>query len=287
MRKIFINVVCIFVFLGCAKKQPTTSWLVLEKWNLVPNENVNQQDVGELTHNFTEAFVNINGEFIGVFELPAKIPVLESGECDVVITPGVRNNGISATKKRYPFVENFSAKVLINESDTSQVELFTKYYEDVKFLIEDFESASLKIEEDESSQVSLEKEDNNEILEWGNYYGSIHLTSEDSLYVGVTTFNTNLPKQGSEVYLEIDYRNSNSLLTSVLSVGSGSVIQDPYIQLNPQETPKWKKIYIDLKEIVSTRSNAYINEIVLTAVKDQGLNNSHVYLDNVKIVFVN
>ena len=40
----------------------------------------------------------------GIFEVPFKIPILKSGSVSIKVYPVVKNNGISATKKIYPFL---------------------------------------------------------------------------------------------------------------------------------------------------------------------------------------
>ena len=93
-----------------------------------------------------------------------------------------------------------------------------------------------------------------------------------------------MPKQGAEVYLELDFLNTNSVLTSVISYGNGTYHDDPYIQLNPQDNPVWKHIYIDLKEIVSTRSTSPFNEVSFNMTLDEEGTNKFVLLDNIKVI---
>jgi len=79
--------------------------------------------------------------------------------------------------------------------------------------------------------------------------------------------------------------NSNSILTSVLSYSSTTFNDDIHIQLNPQEQPTWKHIYLDLKEIISFRASSTINEQGFTALLDQAGTSKYIYLDNIKVVY--
>lgn len=284
MKKFLGYTLVLLLLFSCAKEQPKVSWLKIESFVL--EENIfAQNDQGELTHAFTEAFVNIDGKYIGAFQLPIKLPIIDEGQHEVLILPGVINNGISGTKKRYPFVEPYTVTVNLLLEDTISITPVTRYYKETRFLIEDFESAILKVETDGASQASIVKANDPEILQWGNSYGAILLNPTDSVFIGYTNFLENLPKQGSEVYLEMDYMNSNSLLTSVISYGASSFNDDIHIQINPQEQPEWKHIYLDLKEIISFRLSATTNEQGFTAILDEAGTSKYIYLDNIKVVY--
>ncbi|MEX2485841.1 MAG: hypothetical protein WED10_14820 [Brumimicrobium sp.] len=285
MRRFLLFLIIPFLF-TCAKEQPKTAWLILNEWDLNKNPNVSTGAQGEMTHALTQAFVNMDGKMLGVFSLPAKIPVVGEGDHDFIIIPGVKNNGISATKKRYPFLEQFAKSINLKVNDTVSVTPTTQYFEELQFHIEDFESTTFKFDTSEESTAELKKGNDPEVLKWGNYYGEIILNDQDSLISIISTFGESLPKQAAEVYLELDFMNTNSAVTSVISYGNGTYFNDPNIQLNPQNANEayWKHIYIDLKEIISTRNTSPINEIALTAVIDELGTEKYVYIDNVKII---
>lgn len=284
MRLLYSGVLLAFIFLGCAKEQPQASWVILESWTL--NENPDAQaDQGVMSHDISQAFVNMDGQILGAFELPAKFPVIGDGQHKFVIIPGIKNNGISATKKRYPFMEQFEQTITLVKGDTITINPSTQYFENLNFLIEDFESPALQFDYASESTATLTREDDPSIVNWGGYYGSITLNDTDSLFSGVTTFGEALPKQGAEIYLEFDYINTNSLLTGVVSYGNGTYHEDPNIQVNPQENPIWKHIYIDMKEIVSFRTESPFADMNFTAILDETGTQKFIYLDNIKVIY--
>jgi hypothetical protein len=283
MKRFYILFIIPFLF-TCAKKQPEVSWLIIEPWELVANPEVGPNDHGALTQNITDAFVNMDGQLLGAFSLPAKIPVIGEGQHDFIILPGVKNNGISATKKRYPFLQQYAATFNLVKHDTVHMIPKTMYFKELIFKIEDFEDATINFETSNESTASITKGDDPQYLQWGNSYGEILLDDSNSLLSIVSEFVGSMPKQGAEVYLEFDFLNTNSALTSVISYGNGNFWDDPYIQLNPQENPVWKHIYIDLKEIVSTRSTSPFNEVSFIVQLDQAGTNKFVLLDNIKII---
>lgn len=284
MRLYYILLYIPFLFINCNKPQPEVSWVIIEKFELLENPNASNEQ-GEMTHNVNQGFVSMGGRYIGTFELPIKIPIIAEGNQSFTIIPGVIRNGINATKTRYPFMQNFSADIELKLNDTVILQPTTMYSNNVTFLIEDFENPAINIETDEVSKAQLVRSDDPTVEKWGNFFGRIDLNDEDSLYIGYTIFGQSLPAFGADVYLEMDYMNTNSLLTSVISFGPNMFEDDIHIQLNPRSTPEWRHIYIDLKEIISARQNASVNEMGFSAVLDQLGTEKYIYLDNIKIVF--
>lgn len=276
-----------FLFYACAKEQQPTAWLKIDKWILNENPNAHFPQ-GEMTQDFDQIFVSMDGKSLGSYQLPAKIPlVANTGKHDFVFMAGIKENGINSTKKRYPFVRNYEHSIYVIENDTISITPETSYFSNIRFLIENFESPTLKLEEGSISLAHLIRDNDPQFLQWGNYYGSIHLTKQDSVISFVTTFNESFPKQATPIYLELDYFNTNSMLTTLISYGNGSYYSDPYVQINAQKSDDavWKHMYINFMENVSYRVNSPKNEIEFTLVLDPDLISSDFYIDNIKIVY--
>lgn len=287
--KYSILIVLIATFLsGCVRNNPKPIWLEINQWTLNSNP-LSVTSPGDLTHNITDVWVYIDNKVIGVFEVPCKIPVLVSGNLKVALYPAIRNNGISVTKKIYPFYEPFETSIDFVSGETYTVNPTTQYYSTCRFWLEDFAGNTIKVQTDQTfSNAALAVENDQSIALTGKY-GHIALTTADSLWYGRTTDETVLPKGGKEVYLEIDYRNTNSLLTGVLAIdaGAGTSTGNPNIALNAQSasTLRWKKIYIDLHEIVSASTNATSFKQYFQTLLPTGMSSGDVYIDNIRLVY--
>lgn len=280
-------IVLLSTLLSCAKEQPKVAWLKLDKWDLIENEDA-LYDQGELSHDLSQVFISVDGRSIGGYELPCKIPIVAStGDHELVLTPAIIINGIAKTKERYPFAKNQEVTIHLVQGDTVSFTPTTQYYNSTQFLIEDFESPSMQIEVSDESVGTVGRNDDPEILQWGNKYGEIILTDEDSLVLFVTNFGKQLPKYGTNVYLEFDYMNVNSALISTVSYGNGNFFIDHYLQVNPNlpEEAKWKHMYVDLTENISYRQNTPYNEVQFTLLKDYVGASRYFYLDNIKIIY--
>lgn len=274
-------------FFSCVKKHQPVAWLKIGNWVLESNPDATYPE-GELSEDISQVFVTLDGKSLGAYQVPVKIPIIaKSGEHKLILMAGVRDNGINETKVRYPFFQHFTKTINLVENDTISVTPTTSYYDNTKFLIEDFESPSLHLESSSGSTATLTRENDPSILKWGNYYGAVHLTEQDSLLSFVTTFAQSLPKYSTPVYLELDYMNTNSLLTSLISYGNETYYTDPYILINPQDasTPVWKHMYINLTEDVSYRVTSPNNEVEFKLLLDDDLTSSYFYIDNIKIVY--
>lgn len=289
MSRYILLFICSFplLFIHCVKDQSKVSWLHIERWELEAHPFATQS-AGELSHNFNQVFLSMGGRFIGTFELPIKIPILAEGMQSFVLVPGCVINGINATKMRYPFVENYQIDFELKLQDTVFMQPVTRYFPNTKFLIEDFESPLMNLKENQGDgYAKLIRSNDPTILKWGNFFGRVEINAVDSFFVANTTFGANLPGQNADVFLELDIMNTNSMGTSVISYNSvtGDFDDDINIQVNPQSDPRWRKMYISLREIISFRQQANVNEQGLFALFDNRGEDTYIYLDNLKVVY--
>ncbi|MCE2712228.1 MAG: hypothetical protein LW688_06775 [Cryomorphaceae bacterium] len=283
MKGLLCFLVSLFLLSGCVKNNPDPVWLKITPWTLVGNPDLVNVE-GELSQNFSDAWVYVNDKIIGVFELPVKIPVLESGTCNIKIYPAVRNNGISSTKKMYPFVKRYELTAELIPNSTFTIDPVTMYDSNTQFWIEDFEDAAVKINTDQYSADTMLVGTDPAIMKW-NRYGISTLNAIDSTWIAYTSEGLALPK-GQEVYLELDYYNTNSMVTGVLAIVGGVPQNNIHVRLNAQKLSevRWKKMYIDLREIVSNSAGANTFLISLQAALDEENSEGIIILDNIKVV---
>lgn len=282
----------IFIMSSCIKNNPDPVWIEINEWQLEANPSATSP-AGELTENISDAWVYVDNEFVGTFEVPCKIPVLYSGTKVIRVYPAILNNGISATKKIYPFLEYVEVTADLVENETVTINPVTRYKASTQFWIEDFEAAGNKIEDDPNTSLA-----NLEIVNAGsssiaqpfngNRFGRISLTSSLYSWVAYSVSGDALyiPK-GQEVYLEIDYHNTNRVTTGLLAVSSSGTVDNPNIQMNPQDdaTVEWKKIYIDMREIVSASATDAYYQLSFQALLDDGETAGEINIDNIKVLF--
>ena len=286
MKKYFLILLVLILFItnSCIKNNTDPSWIYIDTWKLQANQTNLEGDIS--SHNITNAYLLIDDNVIGYFQLPIKLPILQEGTKKISIYPAINNNGISSTKRCYPFLQPYIISTNLKKNETTNLSPTTKYYTNTKFWIENFEDAGLKIQTDPNYSPVLTTGSDPAILKYGHKYGWIHLTKIDSVWLGVTQ-KMSLPQYGAEVFLEIDYMNTNNLFTGVNCYGNATFLSNPTIQINTQsnDSKKWKKIYIDLKEIISYSTSYYQFEQYFQAQLDTGKEFSDIYIDNIKLVY--
>lgn len=162
---------------SCVKNNNDPAWIEVSAWEL--ENNPSGIYVGELTHAFTNASVYVDDKFIGIFEMPFKTPILEEGSKKITRYPTILNNGISATKKIYPFVESFEIDVELVKNQNTEIQPVTRYKSNTILTILDFEG---NIPLTGNPQLMDSSSDSN-IIEWfnGNQFGKVELTTANSI----------------------------------------------------------------------------------------------------------
>ena len=288
MTRLSFFLLLLLGFTACVKNNPDPSWLEVTAWTLQSNIDLSG-DEGELSHNITEAWVLIDDKVIGVFQVPFKIPILKDGMCNIKIYPAIKNNGISATKKIYPFLEVYEVNQILTKNQTLTLNPVTKYKSVTQFWIEDFEGVNISLTDDPNTSLTNCETSNENLQPFnGNLYGKVSMNSIDSLWVAYTEDDIFIAK-GKEAYLEIDYHNTNSLTTGLIYVSPAGVTNNINIRLNAQnpETVVWKKIYIELRELIGASPNSSNFLQSFSCYLDPGQISTEILIDNIKVVYFN
>jgi len=286
MRLFFILIALFPLLSACVKNNPDPSWLQVNEWTISANPSLSLAE-GELTQNISDAWVYIDDELIGVFQVPFKIPILKEGAVTFKVYPAIKNNGISATKKIYPFLKEFVINGTLVKNQTFAINPTTQYKENLTFWIEDFEDASFSITDDPNTSAANIDTDN-ENLQWfnGNSYGKVILNATDSTWIAFTSEPYMVLPKGKECYLEIDYKVTNNLTTGLIYVTSSSTINNSHIRLNAQkpEVAVWKKIYIDLRELIGNSPSGSVFSQSFVAALDKENTEGIILIDNIKVI---
>ena len=253
----------------------------------VPSFNLTTyDDEGTNSHNIAEVWVYSETDVLGVFPLPAKIPVLqENGEETVHITllPGVRVNGISSTRKPYPFYAVSELDVDYVPGGVDTVEFNSNYVSGVEIILsEDFESANRFQTSSTSTAEVVRTVDSDWVFE-GEASGLIILSEQESYVLSTTQEQLYDLTADVATFLEFNYRCNNSFAVGMEAVGGMNPERTPIIVLSPSGE-EWKKMYLDLGPFLRSTSTAYGYELTLDAILDTGNESGYVVVDNFKIV---
>lgn len=247
---------------------------------------------GSSSSNITEVMVSIDGNTLGLFELPATIPVLANGTKEVLFSAIIKQNGVSADRVSYPLYRSFTTEVKFTPLDTALIVPTTTYFEGLEFWTEEFTS-SIDFEESEASEgrlilvsEELAFDDPTPGISGNPSSAFIELESEENYFFAETEESFELPF-GQPVFVELDYASNHPFtLGARASVQTAEAIDDLVIILPSSQTEQvWKKIYINVTNFVAENSGATEFEIYVKLNRSDSYPDPEVYLDNVKVIY--
>ena len=256
------------------------STVFIEKIDLQTTSNQ-----GTNSSNITDAWLYIDDEFLGVYPLPAQIPILKNGQKDIIVEAGIKKNGINASRVSYPYFNRFTVTKDLVPNETCTINPFVNYKINEFPFQENFEGNGtiLNVLTD-SVNHSIEKIYSNiEDPILGNTYGKIVISGKEGEIFECRTNSLTLPKD-KQVYLEMDYKSSATFVIGIYATNAQTTEKTAIIYVNKKE--EWNKIYLSLSESISSFGNSYTNFNIFIGMSryiDQESN--ELLLDNIRIVY--
>ena len=239
---------------------------------------------GTTSQNITDAWVYVDDDFIGTFELPARFPVLKSGKHTVKVWPGIKKNGIAATRGSYEFYLPVEKQVNFSLDSASRMGVLRSGYQSATNFtwLEDFDNVSLTLDTTDRSSAFIQHTNPGSPLTFeGGHSGLVELDSIHDFFECTTHDEFIIPL--APVYLEMNFNLTNSLTVGVITYGNTTLIQTPVLTLNPTNGV-WKKVYIDLTNSLNGYTGMSTFRVYLGTFKDSGLKESTLLFDNFKVV---
>lgn len=275
---------------GCEEKDNpdlVPSYIHIEQIDLISNYNQ-----GTASHKITDAWVYADETLIGAFELPATVPILRKGQQKITIRPGIKINGIANTRSIYPFYSTIERTLnLVQDSVITISDAVVTYKSNVDFpWLENFDLTGITLDTTAKSTVGIIKSNDPAILfgyknEDNNYSALIRMTGDTAVFEATTIGKYDFPGNGAAVFLEMNYKANQTMVVGVIYLASGIRVQRPLLYLN--KTDEWKKIYVNLTVPKYDTPSATDFQIFFGAQKEEGLEESLIALDNLKLVHFN
>lgn len=235
------------------------------------------------SHAIRDVWVYADGEDLGVYALPATIPVLSGTESKKFqVRGGVKVNGNNATSREYPFFNEVVLNEVVGEDQNISRNInFTYKSEAVFDLVEDFESGNqFDNEVDGDAQTYVQRVAGQS--PYGNHCGYIRLSgANDAIEVSHSASFPNSNNKKGAVFLEFDYKCDEKIFVGTILDEGGLLVKDYKILVT--ETDTWKKFYLDLTEEISN-SNVIRYKVVFSSTLISGGTEANIYLDNIKLI---
>lgn len=286
MRKLYTLILPVLVFLvsACEKEKSEAeipSYIHIDSISLVTNYSLQ----GSNSQNISDAWVYVNNKLIGAYELPATLPVLESGPQTVEVLPGIKVNGIAATRSVYPLYTRYRTEVdlKVDEVVTIQPQVTYQTWATIPWF-EDFETGAPSfIETTRSDTIMYRTNEADQVFE-GNKSGIVTLTSEKDFFEATTDQLFVLPHTDKAIFIEMDFKTNNIVSVGLFAHEGTNLIQRPLVHLNNTNN-EWKKIYINLTSAVNDSPNANAFSFFIGIQKEDGVEQAVCLFDNLKLVY--
>lgn len=242
---------------------------------------------GSASHKISDAWIFVNDQSIGAFEIPCLVPVLQQGKSKVVVRAGIRINGIAALRFPFPFYDFYTEEVQLTADSITILKPRVTYFPDVNFAYRaNFDDPSgITLEPLPSSDTSIWVTNNPAQVFEGFGSATSVLTRDSSVMAFQSTVVMDLPKNNRTVYLEMDYKVSGQLDVGLVTLAPGNTFARASLTLNP--TDGWNKVYVNLTENVSLTPNAIGYRLYFRAMKEPGNPPLELFLDNLKVLYIN
>lgn len=285
-RQVLWLIVCISVLSGC-DVQPAAEVAYLEVNELGVSAT---SDQGTSSSKLNTLWVEQNGQQLGAFMPPCRIPLLAGNDQEIRLIPGISINGSYNQRNQYEMLnaksfnwdlEAFSTRTLGNSGSTFS---YNSTY--TLRVIEDFDGVGLNFSRAVQSDTT--------IIIVGDEQGAFEFIGENPNKSGKVVmlpasraeFRTpeafELPQQGANVWLEVNYKTDVPLTFGVIANETLQSIQAPVVTLFANED--WNKVYLNLVTEVSGYPGAGDFNLFFGAINNTE-DTVNIFIDNIKLLY--
>lgn len=237
---------------------------------------------GYPSHQITDVWITVDEVNLGVYPLPARIPVIPSGgDMEIRINAGVKPNGAKNESLSYPFYDPVTITQNLQPEEELNLSPKFNYRSSAKFdIVDGFENGTTFTRDiDGNFETTIVR--TNLINNGGNFSGFIELAS-DKRTAEFTTDTEFLRENnsGGATYLEFDYLSEVPVFVGYILDTQNGIVEN--YQSVFVENTEWKRAYVDFTDLFT---NAIVNSYkVKFLLEHSGSGTSEIYLDNVKLV---
>lgn len=285
MKYSLLSFLFIFTLLQSCKvfnpEEITPSYIYIDDILVLPTSNQ-----GTSSDNLIDAWVYVDGNLIGTYELPSKIPIHAEGSYNLQVFAGIKKSGLTNVRIQHDFFNSFDTTMNSVANNLDTITPKVTYESTANIWIEDFEDPGIKFTALPYSDTVIEITALAAEVFEGNGSGKIEFDASHLYFesrTNETSFNS-FPKGGRPVYMELNYKSNEVLTIGIYHNNvSGSLAKEEYINLFPTGN-EWKKTYLVLTDVVSPQISATEFEIYLEVEKDRS-SAPLVLIDNLKVMY--
>lgn len=277
------NLLLIFTFFltACNDEEleaPVPAFITIEDIEVVATD----ASQGSTSDNIKDAWVYEGNQLLGIFELPATIPIQNTGNIKLQIGGGIFNNALSNDRDLYPFYNLYQLDTFLAPQQAFTLVPKVAYTQnadyDRAFSIADFEGDAGQFERHPNSDTIFVRETQSNVFE-GSGSGLAYLDENMDFFEARSPTFDDIPRDGRAVYLEMDYFCSHNIAVSIYTNNQ----QRQFSIINFRPSGGWTKAYVELGPVFSTLFASFNYNIAIGFTKPLG-EVGFLYVDNVKLI---
>lgn len=277
MRINLYAILCALALISCKEDGAIPAYIILDEFTVAvePGE-------GSASDKITDAWVFVDGQSIGAYQLPAEIPVIADGPTLLDIRPVVKENGIIGNSIMYPFYEKVSGTFDLKPGEKRKIELVTEYLDGLEFaVLEDFEGGHFftnDIDGDRQTEIVITDED---VFE-GENSGRIVLTEENPL-LQAGWQDAFTPVRSERAWVELNYKTNIPFIIGLNGARDGVPLSDYTTFVNTKN--EWNKIYFNFTSLIDPTVFDVV-QLVIVGLWSEGneVEEAEILIDNVKLI---
>ncbi len=248
---------------------------------------------GTQSEKITDAWIYVDGNLEGIYELPATLPLHYEGNHDISIYAGIKKNGISADREKYPFYTSYAKNVNLVPDSIVEINPVVNYENDLYMWIEDFEDPQAKFSPfiNSDADITIINSPSNEVFEGKS--GAINMNASNyycELRTDVLDFNNFPTNLNIPAYIEMNYSCNFPFAVGILHKDASvpAYQKQPIITLFPTSTDSietWNKTYLFISDATNFYTSASEFDLYIAVSNSQGNDNIKIRLDNIKVIY--
>ena len=293
MKRILILIIAaVIVMSSCKEKDPlegVPAYIRVDEAFI----DITDPAQGSALHNISDCWLSVDGNTIGIFEIPFEVPVLARGNVHVDIEPGIKTSGLDADRDVYTMLTNYYVDTVLTPDATMVLTPHYSYRQGVNFiLVESFDQLGSKFEKADSSTYDFAVTRDGALE---GYSMKIEIPHDDySGHFECRTSNVYPISENGVTFLEMSYKCNDyfnfGMFGVVESATATSGVRENVITLYPTNG-KWKRIYLNLNyAVTNSNSNCGQFQPFYTAIRIDTLSpvgqNSEIFIDNIKLLHI-
>ena len=285
MKKILFPVLtlsCLLFMASCSLIDPPEKKPAYIRINSI-GFSTNVLTEGPATSAITDAWVYVDDQLVGVFELPATFPVLADGNHKITIRGGIKLYGMAGYRTFYPFYAPYTEELSLTPGEISEIHPTMQYMQGTTFpMMETFETAGSLFSNGSLSDTSVVVVQATDTLINQNKYGVAYLDAGHTYFEIYNSTLYSLPTTGEPVFVEVDFRSTIKFTLGILISYPTSVVNKDLVTFFEDEN--WKKMYINLTTTLTEATTADGFKLYIKATKPVDMSTATICFDNIKIV---